>query len=1153
MKSSVLLSRLAVMFIAGVTTVSSQTLTLEKVERLPTPVVDPASDDAKLAIKRFSLPSGLKASLWAAEPQLANPVAIDFDEKGRLFVSETYRYRTSVLDIRDYMGMLEGDMAARTIEDRSALIHKVFGEEQAKQFAIEGEVVRLVEDTDHDGVADKSSIYADGFNSELDGIASGVLARHGKVWFTNIPSLWMLEGTTGSVKKTELLRGFGVRFNFTGHDMHGLIMGHDGKLYWSIGDRGSTVRNKEGKVVAYPDEGTVFRANPDGTEFEVVARGLRNPQELAFDDHGNLFTGDNDSDQGDQERLVYLVEGGDSGWRVGYQHAPLGKGGPWMSEGLWKPRFDARPAYLLPPVCNIEDGPSGLTYYPGTGLTPAYAGHFFITHFKGSIARSGIQTYTLKENGATFLPTSSQQFMGGVLPTDVTFGPDSVLYISDWVDGWPKSNKGRIYGITPVAQDAAMAKQAAEVAQLLAGDWSKLANQTLMSKLLSHPDRRVRLEAQFELVRRGEGGAFAKAVTGAQGVTPLGRLHAIWGLTQLGRMTVQDSKPRKPATLAFTILPKLLNDPDPEVRAQAARSLGDLGFTKGQDALVKALKDPSARVQFFAAQSLGKLGNPASAKPLIELLRANDNKDTYLRFVASYALSKLGADDALAEASKDSSAAVRLGVLLTYRYTQRQAIATFLNDSDPYIVREAAEAINDAPVEYAWPMLAGKLASAPVADEALVVRALNANYRLGGAPRAQAIANYALNEKATPEMRAEALKQLGLWGKTPQRDRVVGIFRPMKERDASDAVAALEPSIGKLLAGGTPRDVQLAVIDAIGALDLRSASPALLAVVANEQAPEETRGAALRALDAFGGDDALEAVAAAEKSSVPALRLAALQLVAHRSPDKALPLIQRFAANGSEAEQRAAFQAMAQLPGPQTPRLLVAALDQLAAGKVQPGAQAELLDAVSASEAPAVKARWEKLQAAWAASGNALAPYQFALTGGNFYRGSEQFFDNQIMPCGRCHKVGAEGGEAGPNLTRIGTQHPPEYLLEAVVKPSAHIAPGFDVVTFTLANGDTESGSVASESATQIVLTRGDGSKVTLDPKQVKGRVVAPSSMPEIYGQYLTRKQLRDVVAFVKGLDGKRGRDGNPPEESFGASNRAMQSTAKEGAAGGHP
>ncbi len=403
-----------------------------------------------------------------------------------------------------------------------------------------------------------------------------------------------------------------MHFNYTGHDFHGLIMGQDGKLYFSIGDRGAHVPTKEGGVVAYPDEGAVYRANPDGTELEMVAHGLRNPQELVFDEHGNLFTGDNDSDQGDQERLVYVVEGGDSGWRIGYQHNPLGKGGPWMSEGLWKPYFAGRPAYLLPPVCNIEDGPSGLTYYPGTGLTPEYAGHFFLTHFKGSIARSGIQTYTIKENGATFLPTSSQQFMGGVLPTDVTFGPDGVLYLSDWVDGWPKSNKGRIYGISPINPDPAQVKLSADVASLLAGGIQKASNQELMSRLLSHPDRRVRLEAQFELLARGQAGAFVKAVTGARGVTPLGRLHAIWGLTQYGR-TKDTFNPQ---------LVKLLDDADPEVRAQAAKGLGDVKFAKAQDALVKKLGDSNARVQFFAAQSLGKLGNPASAAPLLALLRA---------------------------------------------------------------------------------------------------------------------------------------------------------------------------------------------------------------------------------------------------------------------------------------------------------------------------------------------------------------------------------------------------------------------------------------------------------------------------------------------------------------------------------------------------
>ena len=566
---------------------------------------------------------------------------------------------------------------------------------------------------------------------------------------------------------------------------------------------------------------------------------------------------------------------------------------------------------------------------------------------------------------------------------------------------------------------------------------------------------------------------------------------------------------------------------------------------------MKSLGDGEARVRFFAAQSLGKLGNAASAEPLLALLRANDNKDAYLRFVASHALSQLHADSALAAGAKDPSAAVRLGVLLAYRYTKNPAIAHFLGDSDAFIVREAAEAINDVPVEPALNALADKLVSAPAADQALVLRALNANYRLGETARAQAVADYALNDKATPEMRAEALQQLGLWGNVPQRDRIVGIYRPMKARAATDAASALTPAVAKLLDVTTPEPVQLAALDAVGSLDLRAAAPVLVATVGNEQAAESVRSAALKQLDGFGGDEVLKAVSSAEKSKVPALRLAALQIMAHRAPERALPLIKQF-----RRRNRAGTAGC--LPGDgaaataQAAPLLVGALDQLAAGKVQPGAQVELLEAVEKSSAPAVKTRWEKQQAAWKASGDALAPYRFALAGGDPQRGSNEFFQNAVLPCARCHKVFGEGGEAGPNLSRVGAQHPIEYLLESVVRPNAHIAQGFDLVNITMANGDTESGSVVSESASQIVLKRGDGSQLTLDPKQVKQRVTAPSSMPEIYAQVLTRAQLRDVVAFLHRLD-NHGGPAAPPEESFGSSNRAMQSAPKEGPAGGHP
>ena len=462
--------------------------------RLATPEIEAASSEGAQALQRMQLPPGLEANLWAAEPMLANPVAFTFDEQGRIFVAETHRYRSSVLDIRDYMWMLEDELACRTVEDRAALIQKAFGPAGEKELAIEGEIVRLLADTDGDGVADRSSIYADGFNSPLDGIGSGVLARRGELWFTNIPSVWRFRGRDRAETRTEISRGYGVRFNFTGHDLHGLVFGPDGRIYFSNGDRGATVTTKEGATIAVPDEGAIFRCLPDGSQLELFATGLRNPQSLVFNEYGDLFTGDNDCDHGDEERFVHVLEGGDSGWRVGYQFAPLGKAGPWNSERLWHPRHPGQPAYLVPPICNVEDGPSGIEYYPGTGLNPSYRGHFFFTHFKGAASSSGIFTYTLKPKGASYEIADSKPFLTNALPTDVKFGPDGRLYTSDWATGWPKSKRGRIYAISD-PQHAAD-PLIAETRALIGGDWTRRPNAEL-ARLLGHADWRVRLEAQF--------------------------------------------------------------------------------------------------------------------------------------------------------------------------------------------------------------------------------------------------------------------------------------------------------------------------------------------------------------------------------------------------------------------------------------------------------------------------------------------------------------------------------------------------------------------------------------------------------------------------------------------------------------------------------
>lgn len=1087
------------------------------------PEIDAASDDAAKSIQRMHVPNGLQIKLWAAEPMLANPVAFDFDERGRIFVAETYRYRTSVLDIRDYMWILEEELAARTVEDRTALINRRFGPAGVKELSIETEVVRLLEDTTGKGVADKSSVYADGFNSPLDGIASGVIARRGKVWLTSIPSVWQFTGQQKAETRTEISRGYGVRFNFTGHDLHGLAWGPDGKLYFSNGDRGATVKTKEGGVISVPDTGAVFRCDPDGSNLELVMSGLRNPQSLAFTENGDLLTGDNDCDQGDEERLVHVVEGGDAGWRIGYQFPPLEKGSPWLAERLWWPRHDAQAAYLLPPICNLEDGPSGIAYYPGTGLNSSYRGHLFITHFKGAIAKSGIYTYTVKPQGASYAIDQAKPFLTSALPTDVKFGPDGRLYTSDWADGWPKSRRGRIYAISdPQAEADPLVR---ETRELIGGDWTKRSNDEL-ARLLGHPDWRVRLEAQYTLAERGDSSLPVFAGVAVNG-SPFARRHAIWGLGQLAV--------RQPQALAP--LRRLLADQDAEVRAQVIKVLGDRRTPSDAEAFVAALKDPSNRVKFFAAQGLGKLRAANAAPALLAALEANNNQDHYLRHALVMGL--VGGDNhtALAAGARSKSAAVRLGVLLAYRRLGANSITGFLQDTDPYLVREAALAINDAPINAALPALAA-LTERPVGDEAVMLRALNAQFRLGQPANAAALAAYAARADAPAKLRAEALNQLSLWTKPPQRDRLVGIYRPLAapSRPRAVAVNALEPVLPALLAAGTPAPVQAATLRTLNSLEIAGAADTLFALVTDETQSGESRAAALGVMDKTKHPRLEEAVRLASASRSTSLRLAALPITARLAPAKAVPVLANLVRHGDAAEQKAAFRALGNLRSPEADALFADQLRALLAGKVSPAVQLELLNAAGRRNDATVKALVAEHEKAINSSSDPLASFRVTLEGGDKERGRRIFETQATLPCIRCHRAGAEGGDAGPNLAGVGTKYSREYLLESIVKPNAKIAPGYDTVVVTLKSGGVAAGIVAKETADTLSL-RDTESKVTSIAKaDIAKREGAPSSMPEVYATLLTKQQIRDVVEYLASL-----RDATPATAADTSLPRALR------------
>ncbi|HRE81656.1 MAG TPA: HEAT repeat domain-containing protein [Opitutaceae bacterium] len=1083
-------------------------LKLESYERLPEPEVAPASNDPTESIKHFKLPPGFSIQLFAAEPLLANPVAFAFDEKGTVYVSETYRYRSSVLDIRGYMPMLEQDLASHSLADRSRLLIDQFGEAGVKELSIESEIVRRVVDRDGDGVADGSSVFADKFNHALDGIASGVLARDGKVWFTNIPHLWLLDGPDANGKstgRTSLSEGYGVRYGYTGHDLHGLIMGPDGKLYFSVGDRGAHVETKEGRTVSAHDMGAVFRSNPDGSELEIVHSGLRNPQELAFDDYGNLFTGDNDSDQGDVERFVYVVEGGDSGWRVGYQHNPLGKAGPWNSEKLWVPAFPGQAAYIVPPIVNIADGPSGLTHYPGVGLPESFRGHFFMCHFKGSYTTSGIFVYQLEEDGAFFKMKKQEPFISGTLPTDVDFGPDGRLYFSDWGQGWSKSKKGRLYALTHTA--TAGDPLIKETQRLLAEGMSgrPLAE---LSTLIGHKDQRVRREAQYALAAKGADAIGLLGEVASSSRPQLARIHATWALGQIGRHHSQAMQ---------SVLP-LLNDSDRELRAQAAKVLGDTKYSPAYDPLVKALRDPAARVRFFAAQSLGKLARPEATPALLELLRGNADQDLYVRHAAVMGLVGSNNLAALVAAASDSSRSVRMAVVLALRRLARSEISLFLQDKDPLVIVEAARAINDAPIVEAQPALADLLADVTVMkDEAIGLRVLNAHFRIGKPQNALALAAFALRTDAPERLRVEALAHLTAWATPPARDRILGIYRPLSPREAAPAAEALAPQASRLLSDPLP-SVVTATVQALEKLKVTSAGDALLALALKSTAAAPARAAALLPLSQWKHPRFADAVKAAGLSNDAGLRAAAQTFYQIFPPAEAVPLLTHALEKGTLVEKQSALLNLVPIQDARVDQILGSYLTRMTKDRALAGLQVEILDAAEKRGTPALKTLLEKRTSALA---NAPVPekFSYALVGGNRQQGRKLFTDHPVLACVRCHKVRGEGGDAGPALDTIAKTHSRDYILEGIVAPNATIATGFDSVSLTLKDGSTQMGSIASETATHLTLRPVSGTEpVQVAKADIVKRESAPSSMPDIFSFILTRAELRDLVEYVGSL-----------------------------------
>lgn len=1064
-------------------------------------------------------PKSLIFSKWTSDFQVPDPVAISFDEKGRAYVTQTQRRKANDLDIRKNRDWIPNDLSFESADDKRAFYREKFtpensdankkrvsdynkdGKHDIRDLQALTERIHLIEDTDGDGFADKTSIYAENFRDEIAGIAAGVLHHNGDVYTTIVPNVWKLRDTDNDGKadqRESIAYGFGVHLAYAGHDMHGLTVGPDGRIYWTIGDKGVSVKSKEGLHFKYPNQGAVLRCNPDGTGFEVYARGLRNVQEIAFDQYGNLFGIDNDSDRpGEKERFVYIVQHMDAGWRSNWQYRK-NEFNPWMDENLSVPYREGQPAYITPPIRLYNNGPAGLAFNPGTALGEDWKNFFFHTS-----APNGQQwAFEVEQDGASFKMVNDMQIGNGVPIVGINFGPDGALYGVDWGGGYPLNKKGAVWKWD--VKDKHPLRDL--TAKMLRSDFSKTKIDELVATL-NHPDQRIRLKAQFELVKR-ESRTELQAAS-AKG-TRIARIHAIWGLGQLFRMS---------KSIHGGDLEKLFADPDAEIRTQAVKTLSEIAPSNlalhqspapeqepfGSE-FIPLLNDPSPRVRFQAALALGNARHPFGAKSILKMARSIESEsNTYLRHAAIVGLTGCASSGFLAKLATDKSELIQKIAVVALRRRADPAVAQFLASRFENVAAEAARAIHDDwTIPKAMSALADSLTNTEwIKHEGLIKRAINANFQLGTTEAAQRVSLFATQAKAPEALRLDALDALDKWTKPALLDRVVGRYRRLESREPQIAQAASSKHLASLLTDPN-QSIQGQSMALARSLKINISGDALIAVVKNESSIPELRIEALRALATQKNEQLAAIMTSIFESKVPSIRIEALKLLAKSDPKSALDRVEQLTSEikPNTLEQQTAISLLGnQLASDEGDKILSRLAGRFSL--ISPAFQLDLAEAAAKRKIKAPSPH-----------------FAHTLEGGDAGRGKDLFMNHIAAQCIRCHKVkDGKGSDIGPNLKAIGTKER-THLLESLIEPQKLITEGYGTISLTFKNGKSVAGLFLQETKNTVEIRNPDGKKQKIKVKDIKERSAVISTMPPM-GQILKKREIRDIIEYLSTLKAK--------------------------------
>ena len=503
------------------------------------------------AQKKFTLPPGFDIRLFASEPEVVNPVAMTWDERGRLWVVELYEYP---------LGAKPGEKG----RDR----------------------IKILEDTDGDGRADKVTVFADGFS-----LATGILLGHGGVFLGQAPHMLFLQDTNAPLlggagsfqkanKQTVLLTGFGLEDR---HELiNGFTWGPDGQLYMTHGvfTRANVSDPQNPAAPAVRMDAAVARYNVQAKKFEVYADGTSNPWGVDFDRAGNAFLSACVIDHMFHMAAggIYVRQGGQPMFPYAYQ--------------------------MLPSIVDHRHkmaAYAGIQVYLGDQWPAEHCG----TILCGNLHDNAVHQDTLTPNGSTFKSSAKQDFIrandGWFMPVSQQVGPDGALWVMDWYDKYPcyqnaradpdgvDREHGRIWRVVYTGNEKGKKVPSRPEVNM---DLAKLSSAQLVERL-AHPNVWQRKMAQLVLNHRRDDtvmGLLQKQFAG--GKTLESRLASLWTLHSSGY-------------LADDQLPLAAKDKEPTIRAWAARLIGERQLaTPGDLALLLQLAgdaEPTVRLAVATA------------------------------------------------------------------------------------------------------------------------------------------------------------------------------------------------------------------------------------------------------------------------------------------------------------------------------------------------------------------------------------------------------------------------------------------------------------------------------------------------------------------------------------------------------------------------